>query len=78
MRILIVIRFLLRYMIHGGTHFNFTAGANQGSHYQPVPTSYDYDAPISEAGDLTEKFFLIKEVIKKVRFFIFYSYILVI
>ncbi|KAH9397269.1 Beta-galactosidase-1-like protein [Tyrophagus putrescentiae] len=53
------------YMIHGGTHFNFTAGANLGSVYQPVPTSYDYDAPISEAGDLTEKFFLIKEVIKK-------------
>ncbi len=53
-------------MIHGGTHFNFTAGANLGSVYQPVPTSYDYDAPISEAGDLTEKFFLIKEVIKKV------------
>lgn len=53
-------------MIHGGTHFGFIAGANQGSVFQPVPTSYDYDAPITEAGDLTKKFFLIKEVIKKV------------
>ena len=29
------------------------------------PTSYDYDAPISEAGDLTEKYFMIKDVISK-------------
>ena len=54
-------------MIHGGTHFNFTSGANLADHYQPVTTSYDYDSAISEAGDLTEKFYLIKEVIKKVR-----------
>ena len=34
--------------------------------YQPQPTSYDYDAPLSEAGDLTEKYFALRDVIKKV------------
>ena len=29
------------------------------------PTSYDYDAPISESGDLTDKYFLLRDVIKK-------------
>ena len=29
------------------------------------PTSYDYDALISEAGDLTEKYFAMKNVIEK-------------
>ena len=32
---------------------------------QVEPTSYDYDAPISEAGDLTEKYFAFKNVIAK-------------
>lgn len=31
--------------------------------YTPQPTSYDYDAPLSEAGDLTEKYFALREVI---------------
>lgn len=31
--------------------------------YMPQPTSYDYDAPLSEAGDLTEKYFALREVI---------------
>lgn len=34
--------------------------------YEPQPTSYDYDAPLSEAGDLTEKYFALREVIQKV------------
>lgn len=34
--------------------------------YQAQPTSYDYDAPLSEAGDLTEKYFALREVIQKV------------
>jgi beta-galactosidase len=29
------------------------------------PTSYDYDAPISEAGDTTEKYFAIRNAISK-------------
>lgn len=31
--------------------------------YMPQPTSYDYDAPLSEAGDLTEKYFALRKVI---------------
>lgn len=39
-------------MAHGGTNFGFWAGANvDGEVYQPHITSYDYDAPVSEAGD---------------------------
>ena len=34
------------YVIHGGTNFGFTAGANSGGKgYEPDVTSYDYDAP---------------------------------
>ncbi|KAJ6661996.1 hypothetical protein lerEdw1_012843 [Lerista edwardsae] len=40
---------------------DFGPGANMP--YLPQPTSYDYDAPLSEAGDLTEKYFAIREVI---------------
>ena len=39
-------------------------GAN--TPYQPQPTSYDYDAPLSEAGDLTEKYFALRDIIQKV------------
>jgi hypothetical protein len=31
-----------------------------------VVTSYDYDAPLTEAGDPTEKLLLIRDVIKQV------------
>ncbi|RCN33490.1 glycosyl hydrolase family 35, partial [Ancylostoma caninum] len=40
------------YMIHGGTNFAFWNGAATAA---PVITSYDYFAPISEAGDVTDK-----------------------
>ncbi|XP_070776050.1 beta-galactosidase [Enoplosus armatus] len=50
------------YMFIGGTNFGYWNGAN--SPYSPQPTSYDYDAPLTEAGDLTEKYFAIREVIK--------------
>ncbi|PAV78834.1 hypothetical protein WR25_00434, partial [Diploscapter pachys] len=46
------------YMIHGGTNFEFWAGAETNA---PVITSYDYDAPISEAGDVTEKYLAIRD-----------------
>ncbi|XP_042331102.1 beta-galactosidase isoform X2 [Sceloporus undulatus] len=49
------------YMFIGGTNFGYWNGANMP--YMPQPTSYDYDAPLSEAGDLTEKYFAIMEVI---------------
>lgn len=44
-------------------------GANTA--YAPQPTSYDYDAPLTEAGDLTDKYFAIRDVIEMVRKSIF-------
>lgn len=55
------------YVIHGGTNFGFTAGANSGSPtiYQPDITSYDYDAPINEQGLPTPKYFMLRNLIAK-------------
>ncbi|MEU8699986.1 beta-galactosidase [Streptomyces sp. NPDC048680] len=53
------------YMFHGGTNFGFTNGANDKHTYRPTVTSYDYDAPLDEAGDPTEKFIAFREVIAK-------------
>ncbi|XP_075226343.1 ectoderm-expressed 3 [Lycorma delicatula] len=55
------------YMFYGGTNFGFMAGANcdDSNGYRPQLTSYDYDAPITEAGDLTSKYFAIKELLKQ-------------
>uniref|UniRef100_A0A1A8KHW9 Beta-galactosidase n=1 Tax=Nothobranchius kuhntae TaxID=321403 RepID=A0A1A8KHW9_NOTKU len=53
------------YMFIGGTNFGYWNGAN--TPYAPQPTSYDYDAPLSEAGDLTEKYYAIRDVIKMYR-----------
>lgn len=53
------------YVIHGGTNFGFTAGANAFSptQYQPDITSYDYDAPIDEKGRATPKYFMLRNLI---------------
>lgn len=52
------------YMFYGGTNFGFTSGANGGAGvYSPQLTSYDYDAPLTEAGDPTPKYFAIRDVI---------------
>jgi beta-galactosidase len=54
------------YMFHGGTSFGWMNGANtSGKQYQPDVTSYDYDAPVSENGELTPKYALFREVIAK-------------
>ncbi len=55
------------FMAHGGTNFAFTAGANYNDKHgiQPDLTSYDYDAPITEAGWATPKFDSIRNVIQK-------------
>lgn len=54
------------YMFHGGTNFAYTNGANTiGSGYEPQPTSYDYDAPLSESGVATPKYYAFREVIQK-------------
>jgi len=54
------------YMFHGGTNFGFMNGANcQGGQYRPTITSYDYDAPLNEAGDITPKYQAFREVIAR-------------
>ena len=55
------------YMVHGGTNFGFTSGANYNKEHdiQPDLTSYDYDAPISEAGWVTPKYDSVRNVIRK-------------
>ncbi|XP_013815984.2 beta-galactosidase-1-like protein isoform X2 [Apteryx mantelli] len=53
------------YMFQGGTNFAYWSGADFKEEYKPVTTSYDYDAPLSEAGDPTEKLFAIRTVISK-------------
>ena len=55
------------YMVHGGTNFGFTSGANYDKKrdIQPDMTSYDYDAPISEAGWVTPKYDTLRTVIQK-------------
>lgn len=53
------------YMFHGGTNFGFTNGANDKHTYRPTVTSYDYDAPLDEAGDPTAKYTAFREVIAK-------------
>ncbi|KAJ3664493.1 hypothetical protein Zmor_000055 [Zophobas morio] len=59
------------YMFHGGTNWGFPNGANveyasgDYSKYRPDTTSYDYDAPLSEAGDYTDKYHKVKELVLK-------------
>lgn len=53
------------YMFHGGTSFGFMSGANYGHAYQPDTTSYDYDAPLDEAGGPRKKFFVLRDVIRR-------------
>ncbi|KQQ83615.1 beta-galactosidase [Pseudarthrobacter sp. SL88] len=53
------------YMFHGGTNFGFTNGANDKGIYEPTITSYDYDAPLTEDGHPTEKYFAFRDVIAK-------------
>ena len=43
------------------------AGANDDHNgFRSVITSYDYGAPMSEAGDLTAKYWAIRDVVAKV------------
>ncbi|PNJ36664.1 beta-galactosidase-1-like protein isoform X2 [Pongo pygmaeus] len=53
------------YMFHGGTNFGYWNGADKKGRFLPITTSYDYDAPISEAGDPTPKLFALRDVISK-------------
>ncbi len=55
------------YMFHGGTTRAFMNGANfkDTSPYEPQTSSYDYDAPLDEAGNATPKFMQFRQVIQK-------------
>ncbi|WP_297437565.1 beta-galactosidase family protein [uncultured Clostridium sp.] len=55
------------YMFHGGTNFDFFNGCSYHDGIDPQTTSYDYDALLTEWGDVTEKYITFKEVIKKYR-----------
>ncbi|KAM8901167.1 beta-galactosidase-1-like protein isoform 3-T3 [Lycaon pictus] len=60
------------YMFHGGTNFGYWNGADEKGRFLPITTSYDYDAPISEAGDLTPKLFALRNVISEDHGFMLY------
>jgi beta-galactosidase len=49
------------YMAHGGTTFGLWAGADRP--FRPDTSSYDYDAPIGEAGGIGEKFWRTRETL---------------
>jgi len=51
------------YMAHGGTTFGMWSGADRP--FKPDTSSYDYDAPISEAGWIGEKFRLTRDLMGK-------------
>ena len=55
------------YMFHGGTTRDFMNGANGDPNlpFQPEVSSYDYDAPLDEAGNATPKFVAFRKVIEK-------------
>lgn len=55
------------YMFHGGTSFGFGAGANAdlNGNFLPQTTSYDYDAPLNEAGQPTPKFHALRELFRE-------------
>ncbi|WP_316793704.1 beta-galactosidase [Pedobacter frigoris] len=51
------------YMAHGGTTFGQWGGANSPP-YSAMVTSYDYNAPIGEQGNTTDKFFAVRDLLK--------------
>jgi hypothetical protein len=52
------------YVIHGGSNFGYSAGANSGGKgYEPDITSYDYDAPVNEQGQATPKYMSLRNLI---------------
>ncbi len=50
------------YMFQGGTNYGFYNGSSDaGVRNEPQITSYDYDAPLTEWGAPTEKYFAIQK-----------------
>ncbi|RRA47261.1 beta-galactosidase family protein [Acidipila sp. EB88] len=65
------------YMFDGGTSFGWMNGANsnganadgttsKNANYEPDVTSYDYDVPVAETGELRPKYFAFRKVIQEV------------
>ena len=52
------------FMAHGGTSFGFMNGANWEGAYTPDVTNYDYGAPISENGTLTDRYRTFRQTIQ--------------
>ena len=52
------------FMVHGGTSFGFMNGANWEGAYTPDVTNYDYGAPISENGTLTDRYRTFRQTIQ--------------
>ncbi|XP_012863075.2 beta-galactosidase-1-like protein 2 [Echinops telfairi] len=64
---MIKLRFSLNfYMFHGGTNFGFMGGAVETQKYEPVVTSYDYGALLTEDGDYTPEYFAFQEYFSSV------------
>ena len=56
------------YMFHGGTNFGFWNGCSaRGRIDLPQVTSYDYDAPLDEAGNPTVKYYKIQQLVHKLH-----------
>lgn len=53
------------YMFEGGTNFGFMNGSNYYDKLTPDVTSYDYDALLTEDGQITEKYRRYREIIRK-------------
>ncbi|WP_164511967.1 glycoside hydrolase family 35 protein [Lacticaseibacillus daqingensis] len=55
------------YMFHGGTNFGFMNGANDSTEdgYQPQVTSYDYDGLLTEQGNPTLKYQVIRDYLEE-------------
>ncbi|MEB5791681.1 beta-galactosidase [Mammaliicoccus sciuri] len=54
------------YMFHGGTNYGFWNGCSaRGSIDLPQITSYDYDAPLNEMGNPTQKYYDLQKMLKE-------------
>jgi beta-galactosidase len=53
------------YMFEGGTNFGYMSGADPG--FALCPTSYDYDSPLTEAGDITPKYMALRKFVSQYK-----------
>ncbi|CAL9685944.1 unnamed protein product [Knipowitschia caucasica] len=53
------------YMFHGGSSFGFMSGALADPTYRALVPSYDYNAPLSESGEYTPKYHLLRDLLSR-------------